>query len=69
MTTATKAEKEWTAEEVRELRNRLGLTRAQAAEKVGVAPRTWLGWELPSQNRRPAGSCKILLDMLESRKI
>jgi transcriptional regulator with XRE-family HTH domain len=53
-----------TPKKIRALRQRLGLTIAQAAEKVGVQPRTWYGWELPSQKRRPSPSHAILLHLM-----
>lgn len=34
----------WPAK-LRDLRERLGLTQAEAAEKAGVALRTWISWE------------------------
>lgn len=61
--------KEWTADEVRELRVSRGMSLEQAAKRIRVKPRTWLSWELPSQKRRPPASKKMLLDMLESQKI
>lgn len=54
---------------IRAIRKGLGLTVAQAAAKVGVAPRTWLGWELPSQDRRPSASHVILIRLLQAGKI
>lgn len=59
----------WTPERVRALRLRLRLTLDAAASKVGVRPRTWLGWELPSQNRHPSKSHEILLTLLDAGKI
>lgn len=51
--------------EIRALRLRLKLTLQEAAEKVGVAWRTWYGWELKSQKRKPSPSHVILLRLLE----
>ncbi len=68
MTTATE-KKAWTPARVRELRERLGLSRLEAAEKVGVTARTWLSWELPSQDRAPSPRCELLLSLLEKGKI
>lgn len=36
---------EWTAAEVRALRERCGLTVVQAAHAIGYAPSTWQRWE------------------------
>lgn len=55
----------WTPAAIRALRLRLGLTVKQAAEKVGVTARTWLAWELPSQEREPAASHLILIGLLD----
>jgi DNA-binding transcriptional regulator YiaG len=35
----------YTAEQIKAIRERLKLTQAQAAERVGVARRTWQDWE------------------------
>lgn len=54
---------------LKKLRADLGLTIEQAAEKVGVRPWTWYGWETPSQDRKPSKSHAILIDLLESGKL
>jgi DNA-binding XRE family transcriptional regulator len=41
------------------LRKRLGLTQAQAAEKAGVATRTWISWE--NDQRAPGRLTQRLL--------
>lgn len=51
------------------LRKRLGLTLEQAAEKVGVQPRTWYAWETPSQKRRPPAGRQILIRLLAEGKL
>lgn len=55
--------------EIRALRLGLGLSLEQAAEKVGVRPRTWMGWELPSQKRHPSPSHLILIRLMADRVI
>jgi transcriptional regulator with XRE-family HTH domain len=57
------------SERLRRLRARRGLTVEQAAEAVGVKPRTWQSWEQPSQDRRPSASHLILIDLLERGKL
>lgn len=47
------------AEEIRDLRERLGLTRRQLAEQVGVAKRTVECWEQGRRNPNPSAN-KIL---------
>lgn len=58
-----------TPAEIRALRERLGLTLEQAAEKVGVQPSTWYKWETPSQKRNPSPSHLILIRLLEQGKL
>jgi DNA-binding transcriptional regulator YiaG len=41
------------------LRERLDLTQAEAAEKTGVATRTWISWE--HGHRKPSGPARRLL--------
>jgi len=55
--------------EIRALRESLGLTIEQAADKVGVRPRTWHAWELASQERRPSRSHLLLIHLLKAGKI
>ena len=58
----------WTPERIRALRNKLGLTQAELAERLGLptyggsAPRVA---DLESGRRRPSGPVVRLLDMLE----
>lgn len=52
--------------EIRAIRRARGLTIEQAAASVGVKPRTWLAWELPSQKRTPSPSHVILIRLLEN---
>ncbi len=63
--TATKVEKSsrWTAARVRKLRDRLGLTQAQAGARVGVNDSMWCHWE--KGRHKPARYFEILLSLLE----
>lgn len=56
-------------EEIKAIRVKRGLTIEEAAEKVGVRPSTWYGWETPSQNRRPSPSHAILIGLLARKKL
>lgn len=67
-TPARKPANPWPAK-LAALRARLGLTVEQAAERVGVKPRTWQAWEQPSQRRAPSPSHAILIGLLERGKI
>jgi DNA-binding XRE family transcriptional regulator len=58
-----------TPEELRALRERLGLTQAEAADKVGVARRTWMYWENPARDRRPSSSHAKLIKLLADGKL
>lgn len=51
---------------IRAIRKGLGLTVAQAAAKVGVTPRGWKSWEIPSQQRHPSPSHVILIRLMEA---
>lgn len=44
---------------LRALRDKHGLTQAAAAQKVGVALRTWISWE--NRHREPSGPALQLL--------
>lgn len=48
----------WPAK-LKALRERQGLTQAQAAQRTGVALRTWISWE--NDHRRPSGPAQQLL--------
>jgi DNA-binding transcriptional regulator YiaG len=54
-------------EQIKALRDKLGLTQAQAAEKVGVGQGVWSAWE--SGQRRPSRQSAILIDLLRQGKI
>ena len=58
-----------TPEDVRLLREGIRLTVEQAAEKIGVLPRTWRSWEQPSQKRQPSDSHKILIRLMARKKL
>lgn len=53
-------------DEIRAIREARGYSYEQAAEKVGVQPSTWYGWEHPSQNRQPSKSHAILIWLLKA---
>lgn len=53
--------------EIKAAREKLGLTQAQAAEKVGVGQGVWSAWE--SGTRRPSRQSAILIDLLKRKKI
>ncbi len=57
----------YTPKQVRALRERLGLTQTQAAEKVGVTLRAWQSWE--AGDRVPAQRSVLLLQLLDEGKI
>lgn len=72
MATMTKKRRQrqpMTPDGIRSLREQLGLTVEQAAEKVGVTSRAWRSWEQPSQDRRPSPSHEILIRLLEDGTI
>jgi transcriptional regulator with XRE-family HTH domain len=54
---------------LRALREKLGLTIAQAAKRIGVGARAWASWEQPSQDRWPAPSHLILIRLLSEGKL
>lgn len=49
------------------IRKTLGLTQAQAADKVGVSMRAWVAWELGT--RKPTKSHLILIGQLADGKL
>jgi len=51
-------------EEVRELRNDLGLTQKQLADALGVDRQTVLRWENPGGKPRPTGTAEAVLSAL-----
>lgn len=52
---------------IRKLRERLGLTQTEAAEKVGVTQRAWLSWE--SGAVVPSKQSIILIQQLDQGKL
>jgi len=54
----------WTGERIRELRERLGLTQGEMAERLGYAHYTGV-LRLEKEDREPTGPVQKLLDMLE----
>ena len=56
----------WTPSQLRELRETLGLTQREAAEKIGVSRRTWEGWEIGA--RRPTSAACVLIQLLKSNQ-
>lgn len=55
--------------QIKRIRTRLGLTQAEAAEKVGVARKTWMYWESPSRNRQPSKAAAKLIALLAAGKL
>jgi transcriptional regulator with XRE-family HTH domain len=55
--------------QLRRIRDRLGLSQAQMAAKVGVARRTWMYWENPRRNRHPSKSHAKLIALLADGKL
>ncbi len=47
-------------ERLKALRERLGLTQAEAAARVGVSRRAWIKWE--KEGRKPSGPVAKLLE-------
>lgn len=56
-----------TPEEVKAVREKLGLTQAEAAEKVGTSQGQWAAWE--SGDRKPSRQSALLIDLLRRKKI
>lgn len=65
MDTMSEKKQAWTPRRIELLRKRLGLTQAEAAERVGVTRRQWAAWE--GGTRKPSGPATVLLDLLDSR--
>ncbi len=58
---------EWTAERVKSLRLRLGLTQSEAGAYVGVGKAMWCHWEL--NKCRVTEPFRILLTLLEKGRL
>ena len=56
-----------TPEQVKAVREKLGLTQAEAAERVGVSQEAWSAWERGV--RKPTRRSAMLIDMLRRKKI
>ena len=54
---------------IREIREQLGLTQAQAAERIGVARRTWMYWESPGRHQAPSPAAAKLIQMLADGEV
>ncbi len=54
-----KKQKTGLPKKLEDLRTRRGLTQVQAAELVGVSPRTWISWE--NSQRTPGRMARRLL--------
>lgn len=55
----------WTAEKIKELRNSLGETQSEFAERLGVTIWTVRSWE--QGKNPPSGAVAVLLDMVHKR--
>ena len=53
-----------TAQRIREIRLSLKLTQAEAAEKIGVARRTWMYWESATRDQSTSPAAARLIRML-----
>lgn len=53
--------------QIKAIREQLGLTQTQAAEKVGVSRRSWAAWEGGQQI--PSPPLVILIQLLAKKKI
>ena len=60
MVVADKKKNPW-PKKLKALRSRLNLTQAAAAQRAGVAQRTWISWE--NDQRRPSGPTTHLLKL------
>jgi DNA-binding transcriptional regulator YiaG len=56
-----------TPEQIRAIRDKLGLNQTEAAAKVGVYPSVWSDWE--RGKRKPSRQSAILLDLLRRKKL
>ncbi len=54
---------------IRAVRVRLRLTQQQAADKIGVARRTWMYWESPKRGQAPSPAAARLIRMLDEGKL
>lgn len=54
-------------DELRALRKRLGLTQAEAAEKIGVSHRAWIAWE--NDERTPSATATQIIRLLSENTL
>src|SRR5262245_27191940 len=57
----------WTRKRLKALRERLGLTQKAAAERLGVATRTWIAWE--NSHGKPGKPAAKLLTLLDNGQL
>lgn len=58
-----------TPSKIREIRESLGLTQAEAAERIGVARRTWMYWESKTRGQSPSPAAARLIRLLQEGKL
>lgn len=56
-----------TADEIKKIREKLQLTQAEAAERVGVSQSVWSAWE--RGHRTPSRQSAILIHMLRRKQV
>lgn len=54
-------------EQIKALREKLGLTQAEAAAKIAVGQAVWAAWE--SGQRKPSRQSALLIDLLRRKKL
>lgn len=64
---ARKKPKDWTAKQIKTLRDSLDLTQHEAAALLRISQPLWAGWE--SGAREPSPSHKLLLELLEAGEL
>lgn len=69
MTRKKRAPADLTPEDIRNIRKKLGLNQRQAAERIGVARRTWMYWESAKRGQAPSTTAIKLIRMLEAGKL
>lgn len=58
-----------TPKQIRAIREKLKLTQAEAADKIGVARRTWMYWESEARGQAPSPAAARLIKLLEQGKL
>ncbi len=56
-----------TPEEIKAIRDKLGLLQAEAAERIGVSQGQWSAWE--RGHKKPSRQSALLIDLLRRKKI